>query len=256
MFDLSGKVAVVTGSSRGIGKASVMALAKAGAKVVVSSRKADACAAVVEEIKAAGGVAVAIPANVSRKEELERLVVETERQLGPIDILVCNAAVNPFYGTMGEISDEAFDKIMSTNVKSNLWLCNLVIPKMAARGGGSVIIISSVVGLAGTSNIGAYAISKAADVQLARNYAVEWGHKGVRINCISPGLIKTDFAKALFENPNSEAFIKRLTPLGRPGEPDDIAGPVVFLASDASRFMTAHNLVVDGGVTMATCSFM
>lgn len=256
MFDLSGKVAVVTGSTRGIGKASVMALAKAGARVVVSSRKADACAVVVDEIKAAGGVAVAIPANVSRKEELERLAVETERQLGPIDILVCNAAINPVYGPMTEVGDEAFDKIMTANVKGNFWLCNLVIPKMASRGGGSVIIISSVVGLAGTSNIGAYAISKAADVQLARNYAVEWGGKGVRVNCISPGLIKTDFAKALFENPNSEAFIKRLTPLGRPGEPDDIAGPVVFLASDASRFMTAHNLVVDGGVTMATCSFM
>ncbi len=251
MFDLTGKVAVVTGSSRGIGRATVEALAAAGARVVVSSRKAAACETVADAIRAKGGEAIVIPCNISEKADLMRLADETEQALGPIDILVCNAASNPVYGALGDVSDDAFDKIMANNVKASFWLCNRVVPTMATRGGGSVILISSIVGLKGSKTIGAYAISKAADVQLARNYAVEWGPQNVRINCISPGLIRTDFAQALFDSPGADKFIKNTTPLGRAGEPEDIAGVVVFLASPAGRFITGQNIVADGGVTIS-----
>ncbi len=194
-FDLTGKVAVVTGSSRGIGRASAELLAQLGAKVVVSSRKADACEAVVKGIREQGGDAHVIPCNIGRKDEVERLVKDTNAHYGKIDILVCNAAVNPHYGPMTSLTDEAFDKIMGSNVKSNIWLCNLVMPDMAERGGGSVIIISSIGGLRGSTTIGMYGVSKAADFALARTLAGEWGPKNVRINCIAPGLVKTDFAK-------------------------------------------------------------
>lgn len=251
MFDLSGKVAVVTGSSRGIGRATVEALAAAGARVVVSSRKAGPCEEVAQGIRDRGGEAIVIPCNISRKDELMRLVDETELQLGPIDILVCNAASNPVYGPIGTVSDEAFDKIIANNVKSSFWLCNRVIPGMAARGGGAVVLVSSVMGLVGSGTIGVYAVSKAADAQLARNYAIEWSRKNVRVNCVSPGLIRTDFAKALFEQPGALDFINRMTPAGRAGEPEDIAGVVLFLASDAASFITGQNIIADGGMTIA-----
>jgi NAD(P)-dependent dehydrogenase (short-subunit alcohol dehydrogenase family) len=173
MFGLRGKVAVITGSSRGIGRSIAEAMAGLGAKVVISSRKEDACEEVVKQIAAAGGEAMAIPCNISRKAEVEALVRDTVARFGQIDILVCNAAVNPAFGPMAQLSDEAFDKIMGANVKSNLWLCNLVIPGMAARGGGVVMIVSSIAGLRGNTVIGAYGISKAADFALARNLAVE-----------------------------------------------------------------------------------
>jgi NAD(P)-dependent dehydrogenase (short-subunit alcohol dehydrogenase family) len=171
--------------------------------------------------------------------------------MGKIDTLVCNAAVNPYFGPLANIPDEPFDKIMSSNIKSNLWLCNFAIPGMAEKGGGSVVIVSSIGGLRGSSLLGAYGISKAADFQLARSMAVEWGHKNVRINCVAPGLIKTDFARALWEN--TEALKPRLatTPLRRIGEPDEIGGIVAFLASKASSFMTGTVIVADGGVTIA-----
>jgi NAD(P)-dependent dehydrogenase (short-subunit alcohol dehydrogenase family) len=250
-FALDGKVAIVTGSSRGIGRAGAEAMARLGARVVISSRKAEACEAVAEEIRQGGGAAAAIPCNVSRKAEVEALVAGTVRTYGRIDILVCNAAVNPVYGPLGGLTDDAFDKVMGTNVKSNLWLCNLVIPAMAERRDGAVIIVSSIAGLRGTGMLGAYGISKAADFALARNLAVEWGPHNVRVNCVAPGLVKTDFARALWENPELLAKRTAATPLRRIGESDEIGPVVAFLASPAARFITGQALVVDGGVTIA-----
>jgi NAD(P)-dependent dehydrogenase (short-subunit alcohol dehydrogenase family) len=250
-FDLTGKVAVVTGSSRGIGRSSAELLARLGAKVVISSRKVDGCEEVAQGIRKAGGDAYVIPCNISRREEVEVLIKGATLHYGRIDILVCNAAVNPYYGPLLDIKDEAFDTIMNANVKSNLWLCSLVIPQMAERGKGSVVIISSIGGLRGSTVIGAYGISKAADFALCRSLAGEWGPKGVRINCVAPGLVKTDFARALWED---EELLKRrcaTTPLRRIGEPDEIAGAVAYLGSDASSFMTGQTIVVDGGVTTA-----
>lgn len=251
MFSLEGKVAVITGSSRGIGRAIAERMAQAGARVVVSSRQATACEPVAEGIREAGGEAIVIPCNISSKEALQNLVDQTGAELGAIDILVCNAASNPVFGPMKDVDDDAFDKIMQNNVRSSFWLANMTAPAMAARGGGSIIIISSVAGLLGNSNIGVYGISKAADFQLARNLAIEWGKQNVRANCIAPGLIKTDFSRALWENPEALAHVERVTPLGRIGEPDEIAGVAVFLASDAAAYLTGQGIVVDGGSTIS-----
>lgn len=250
MFDLSGKVAVVTGSSRGIGRATAIALAECGASVTVTSRKADACQAVADEINKDGGKAIAVACNVSDKVQVTNLVKETHAQLGPIDILVCNAATNPVYGPMADLEDSAIDKIFATNVRSPVWLVNLVAPHMEEAGGGSIILLSSIAGLAGSKNIGAYAVSKAADAQLARNYAVELGPNNIRVNAIAPGLIRTEFAKALWEGEDGKVFAER-TPLGRLGDPEDIAGVAAFLASDAGKFVTGQTIVVDGGITVA-----
>ncbi|MBX6368190.1 MAG: SDR family oxidoreductase [Rhodospirillales bacterium] len=251
LFDLEGKVAVITGSSRGIGRAIAELYAEAGARVVVSSRKLDACEKVVAAIEARGGSAVAVACNIGRKEECEALVARARAAFGRIDILVCNAAVNPYYGPLTEISDEAFDKIMAANIRSNLWLCRLVLPEMAERKDGAVIVVSSIAGLRGSPAIGAYAISKAADMQLVRNLAVEWGHANIRVNAIAPGLVKTDFARALWDNPELREITLRQTPLKRLGEPEDIAGAALFLAAPAGRFVTGTTLVVDGGVMIA-----
>ena len=248
LFDLTGKVAVVTGSSRGIGRAAALRLAEHGARVVVSSRRPDACEAVAAEIRAAGGQAHVIACNVGHKEELQALVDRTAALWGGIDVLVVNAAVNPYYGPAAGCSDEAFDRVMGSNVRSAFWLCNMALPGMAARGGGSVVVVSSIAGLRGTPSLGVYGLSKAADMQLVRNIAVEWGAKGVRANCIAPGLVRTDFARALWEDPAVLARRTRDTPLGRIGEPDEIAGAVVFLASPAGSFMTGQTVVIDGGV--------
>ncbi len=251
MFDLKGKVAIVTGSTRGIGKAIAKAYARAGARVVISSRKADVCDAVAAEISAEGLEAIAIPCHVGDPEQLQALVQETEKTLGTVDILVCNAATNPVYGPMSDASDEAFDKIMQTNVRSVFQLCNLVCPAMAEKGSGSVIVISSIAGLRGNDVIGLYGVSKAAEAGLVRNLAVEWGPKGVRANAISPGLIKTDFARALWEDPVRLERAEKRTPLRRIGDPDDIAGVALFLASEASAHVTGQNIVADGGETIS-----
>jgi NAD(P)-dependent dehydrogenase (short-subunit alcohol dehydrogenase family) len=254
LFDLTGKVALVTGSTKGIGEAIVHRLAEHGAKVVVSSRKADACERVAADINKAhgknGDVAAPIPCNINYKEQLQQLVAETRRKWGKIDVLICNAALNPYFGPQMEIPDEAFDKIMGANVRSNHWLCQFVLPEMVERKDGSIIIVSSIGGLRGSPVLGAYCISKAADFQLARNIAVEYGPHNIRANCIAPGLIKTDFARALWENPE---ILKRSTsgaPLRRIGEPDEIAGAAVFLASKAGAFMSGQAIVIDGGATI------
>jgi len=252
LFDLSGKVAIVTGSSRGIGRAIAVRMAEQGANVVISSRKAEACADVVAEINAARGegTAIAVPANISSKEDLQRLVDATNAAFGKIDILVCNAASNPYYGPMAGISDEQFRKIRDNNVLANHWLIGMVAPQMLARRDGSIIIVSSIGGLRGSHVIGAYNVSKAADMQLARNLAVEYGPHNVRVNCIAPGLIKTDFARALWEDPERLKEVNERVPLRRIGDPDEIAGTAVYLASRAGSFVTGQNIVVDGGVTI------
>ncbi len=251
LFDLSGKVAVITGSSRGIGRAIAEAMADQGAKVVISSRKAEACEEAARGIndKHGAGSAVVVPANISSKEALQNLVNETRRQLGRIDILVCNAASNPYYGPMSGISDDQFRKILENNVIANHWLIQMVAPEMIERREGSIIIVSSIGGLKASAVIGAYNISKAADFQLARNLAAEFGPHQVRVNCIAPGLIRTDFARALWENPDTLKAVTRYTPMQRIGEPHEIAGAAVFLAAPASTFMTGQAIVVDGGST-------
>lgn len=250
LFRLDGKTALVTGSSKGIGRAIAEAMAAQGAQVVISSRKADACERVAAEINAAGGRAAAIACNISHRDQLESLAAGARKAFGRIDILVCNAAVNPHYGPMSTVTDDAYEKTMGANVRSNLWLCNLVIPEMAERKEGSVIIVSSVAGLKGTSAIGVYALSKAADMQLARNLAVEWGRSNVRANCLAPSIIKTDMAKALWDNPETYKHAVSTYALGRIGEVSEVAGAAVFLAAPAGRFITGQTIVIDGGATI------
>jgi NAD(P)-dependent dehydrogenase (short-subunit alcohol dehydrogenase family) len=252
LFDLTGKVVVITGSTRGIGKASAIACAEQGATVVISSRKQDQCDAVAAEINAqfGDGTAIGVAANISDKAGLQNLVDQARAAFGRIDCLVCNAASNPYYGPQEGIADEQFRKILDNNILSNHWLISMVIDEMRERKDGSIVIVSSIGGLRGTPIIGAYAISKAADMQLARNLAHEYGKHNVRVNCIAPGLIKTDFAKALWEDEAAVAERNRSTPLRRIGEPEEIAGAVVYLASRASTFMTGQVMVIDGGVTI------
>ena len=251
-FDLTGKSAIITGSSRGIGKAIAEAMADQGARVTISSRKPGPCQEVAEAINDKHGEerAIAVTANISSKEELQRLADETNKAFGKIDIVVCNAASNPYFGPMSGIEDEQFEKILKNNIISNHWLINMVAPQMVERKDGSVIIVSSIGGLRGSPMIGAYNISKAADFQLARNLATEYGKDNVRVNCIAPGLIRTDFAKALWENPDILKRSLRGTPMGRIGEPDEIAGAAVYLASKAGAYMTGQMMVVDGGATV------
>lgn len=255
LFDLSGKVALITGSSKGIGRAIAEEMARHGARVVISSRKADNCTAVAAAINAecatGSGGAVAIPANISTREEIERLVAETRRQLGRIDIVVCNAAVNPAYGPMSELPDTAFEKILHVNILSNHWLIQQVLPEMIERRDGAVIIVSSIGGLRASTTLGAYCISKAADLQLVRNLALENGRHNIRVNAISPGLVRTDFARALWENPEYLASHTERDALQRIAEPRELAGIAVYLASAAASFTTGQNFVIDGGATIS-----
>ncbi len=249
LFDLTGKTAIITGSSRGIGKAIADEMAAQGAQVVISSRKPGPCQEVAKELneKYGEGTAISVPANISSKEELQTLCDETRKAFGKIDILVCNAASNPYYGPLENIGDDAFEKILSNNIISNHWLVQMVAPEMKERKDGAIVIISSIGGLKGSDVIGAYNISKAADFQLARNYAIELGPHNIRVNCVAPGLIKTDFAKALWDNPDNAKRIENGTPMRRIGDPEDIAGAVVYLASPAGRYVAGQTIVVDGG---------
>jgi NAD(P)-dependent dehydrogenase (short-subunit alcohol dehydrogenase family) len=252
LFDLTGQVAVITGSSRGIGKAIAHRMAEHGANVVVSSRKMDACAAAVAEINAAAGreAAIAVPANISSKAELQALVDAANARWGKIDALVCNAASNPYFGPMAGIGDEQFQKILHNNVISNHWLIQMVAPQMIERKSGSITVVSSIGGLRASTVIGAYCISKAADLQLVRNYAAEYGPHGVTVNAICPGLVQTDFAKALWDNPDILKASTAHSALKRIGQPDEIAGMAVFLASKAGAFTTGQGMVIDGGATV------
>ena len=250
-FSLEGKTAIVTGGSKGIGRAIASSMARAGANVVITSRKAEACDEAVEAIEAGGGSAVAVPCNISHLDALPDLVAGAEDAFGQIDILVGNAAANPHYGPSTTIEEPAFDKIIDTNVKANLWLAKLVLPKMAQRRNGAIIFVSSIGGRRGNDDIGTYGVSKAAVEALARNLAVGWGPHNVRVNCIAPGLVKTDFARALWDDPDKLKRAEAAYPLRRIGDPEDIGGIATFLASDAARFITGQTIVADGGITIS-----
>jgi dehydrogenase/reductase SDR family protein 4 len=246
-FDLTGKVALVTGGTRGIGRAIAFEFARAGAHVVVSSRKADAVTSTASALRADGGAATGVPANVGRPGEVATLLETTLAAAGGLDILVNNAATNPVYGPITDVNDEAFDKIMAVNVKAPWDLARRALPHMVARGGGSVINISSIGGLSPEPNLGIYSVSKAALVMLTRTMAREWGPQGVRANVICPGFIKTDFSAALWKNEAIAAHVIAETPIARIGEPEDVSGLALFLASDAAAYCTGGVYMADGG---------
>lgn len=254
LFDMTGQVALVTGSSRGIGRAIVEQMAAHGARVVVSSRTHHRCAEVADAINVqhGAGTAIALAANISSKENLQALVDTTRREFGAVTALVCNAASSPHFGPSAGISDEAFRKTLDNNVLSNHWLAHMVAPEMIARGEGSITFVSSIGGLRGSPIMGAYCISKAADMQMARNLADEFGAHGVRVNCIAPGLIRTDLSRALWEDAARLAIATKRASLRRIGEPDEVAGAAVFLASAAGRYVTGQTIVIDGGDTSSS----
>ncbi len=247
-IDLEGKVAVVTGATRGIGRATAELLASCGARVVITSRKAQECDAVAAEI---GLGAIGIACDMSDPTAISALAQRVEAELGGADILVLNAALNPAYGPMSSVTAEQFGRIMAANVAGPLWLVNALAPGMAQKGQGAIVVVSSIVGLRASRTIGAYGLSKAAGMQLVRNLAVEWGPRGVRVNGIAPGLVRTKFAKVLWENDAMRGAVERAAALGRIGEPEDIARAALFLVSDLASYMAGQTLVVDGGVTIA-----
>ena len=251
MFDLKGKVAVVTGSSRGIGRAIAEMFAEAGAKVVISSRKAEACEPVAEGIRAKGGEAMVIPCHIGDTEQLQNLVDKTIAEWGQIDVLVPNAAINPVYGPLQDLGDEVFDKMLITNVRVINTLCKMVLPGMAEKGGGAVVVISSVAAIKGSTNLGAYGVTKAADAALVRSLALEWGPSNIRVNAIGPGLVKTDFAKALWTDKDRMERINNANPLRRMGMPEEIAGTALWLATPASGYVTGQLIIADGGQSFA-----
>lgn len=250
-FKLEGKVAIVTGSSRGIGRAIAETMASLGAAVVISSRKREACDAVAQAIVGSGGRAIATACNTGSKEALAELVKLTLHTYGRLDHVVANVAVNPHYGPLSEISDDAWDKIMAVNVRSTLWLANLCLGEIAKAGGGSFTVISSIGALRANTVIPAYNISKLAEIGLVQNLAVEWGPKRVRVNAILPGLVRTDFARALWTNPAILKAAEAATPLRRIGEVDDLGGVGAFLATEAAKYITGQTIVVDGGSILA-----
>jgi NAD(P)-dependent dehydrogenase (short-subunit alcohol dehydrogenase family) len=251
IFDLTGKGAIVTGSTRGIGQAIAEALAAHGANVVISSRRRESCEATAAAINArGGGRAVPIAASISSKSDLQSLVAGSRDAFGHIDILVCNAATNPYYGPMSDITDEQFEKILRNNILSAHWLAQLVTPEMVQRRDGAIVFISSVGGYRGSATLGAYNVSKAADLQLARNLAVELGPHNIRVNCIAPGLIRTHFSRALWENEANANKAAEGIPLQRLGDAADVAGAALLLVSPAGRYITGQSIVVDGGATV------
>lgn len=254
LFDLTGKVALLTGASRGMGRAMAEALAAHGATVVISARKQDQLDTAAAEINQACGAerAHAVAANAGRKDELQALVDKTREIAGPIDILVGNAGINIFYGKISEIPDDVYEKTLATNVQANLWLARMVVPDMIEKGSGSMMFTSSVGAFKPSTTLGLYGMSKLALIGLVRNLALEYGPNGVRANAICPGVIRTEFARALWDNPEAEERANSQIPLRRLGEPEDFGGLAVFLGSDASSYMTGQALTVCGGSNMWT----
>jgi len=250
-FDLEGKVAIVTGSSKGIGESIARGLAEYGAKVVISSRKQDAVDSVVASFKEDGLEAIGIECNVGERSQLESLVKQTVDVYGGVDILINNAATNPVFGQLVDAEDKAFDKIMNVNVRGCLTLANLCHPIMASRGGGSIINIASVEGLKPSLGLGLYSISKAALVMLTKSQAKEWGNAGIRSNAICPGLIKTKFSSAIWQNEKMLNHFERNLPSGRMANPDEMAGLALYLASEAGSYSTGGVYTADGGFMLA-----
>ncbi|MEM6396199.1 MAG: glucose 1-dehydrogenase [Bacteroidota bacterium] len=250
-FDLTGKVAIITGSSKGIGKSIAKGLAQHGAKVVISSRKLDAVNAVVEEFKNEGLALVGIPCHVGDSDQRKSLIQQTIDHFGGVDILVNNAATNPTFGPIHEAEEVVFDKIMDVNVKACMVLANLCLPSMQARGGGSIINIASVEGMKPSPGLGMYSISKAALIMLSKTQAVEWGPLGIRSNTICPGLVKTKFSAALWQNEEILNKVTKQLPSKRMAHADEMAGIAVFLASDAASYCTGGIYTADGGYMVA-----
>lgn len=252
LFDLSGRVALLTGASKGMGLSMATALAQHGATVVISARKQDQLDAAAAQINETLGAerAHGIACNVGYKEQLQALVEATRAKAGPIDIVVGNAGVNPYFGPTSDIPDDAYEKTMQANVQANLWLAKMVAPDMEAKGRGSMMFTSSIGAFKPSDTLGTYGMSKLALIGLVRNLAMEFGPKGIRFNAICPGLVKTDFARELWAKPEVEQKISGQIPLRRLGEPDDFAGLAVYLASDASKYMTGQALTVCGGSNM------
>jgi dehydrogenase/reductase SDR family member 4 len=251
LFDLSGKTAIVTGSSRGIGRAIAEAFSEAGARVVISARNVGPCEEVAAAIRARGAEAIAVPARISDKAQLETLVAKTREAWSRVDILVCNAAVNPHYGPLETLTDEVFERMMVNNVLSNLWLSRMVAPDMRQQRDGAIIFITSTAALRSTTSLGMYGVTKSADYALCRNLAAEWGPDNVRVNCIAPSVVTTQFARVLYEDPARRAAREAGTLLKRLAEPEDIAGVALMLASRAGAYITGQTIVVDGGTTIA-----
>jgi len=251
LFNLSGKVAIVTGSSRGIGRAIAEAFAEAGARLVISARNLAPCEQAAAAIRQKGGEAIAVTARISDRAQIENLVAKARETWGRVDILVCNAAVNPHYGSLEQLTDELFERMMVNNVLSNLWLSRLVAPDMRARRDGSIIYIISTAALRASTMLGMYGITKSADYALCRNLAAEWGPDNVRVNCIAPSVVTTQFARVLYEDPARRAAREAGTLLRRLGEPEDIAGVALMLASRAGAYITGQTIVVDGGTIIA-----
>ena len=252
LFNLENKNVLLTGASKGMGLSMAKGLVNHGANVVISSRKLDQCEKAAKTINDSVDQekAFAYSCNASSKDELNALVDFSMSKLGSITTLVCNAGVNSFFGSMSEIDDESYDKTMNTNVKSNHWLINMVSPFMKESGGGSIMITSSIAAFDASETLGTYSISKLAVLGLVRNYASELGPSNIRVNAICPGLVKTDFSKLLWENPDAERATSQRMPLRRLGEADDFKGVAVFLASDESSFMTGQALTICGGASM------
>jgi dehydrogenase/reductase SDR family protein 4 len=248
-FDLSGSVAVVTGASRGLGRATAGLLASRGAAVVVSSDEPDACADLAAELRAGGRAAIGVGCDVSDRAQIADLVAAAVGEFGRLDAVVSNVGIVPPPGPLAGIDDATYDRVMTTNLRSGWWLALAALPHLAADGGGSIVLTASIAALRGSSAVGLYSLTKAGLVSLARNLAVEWGPQGVRVNAIAPGLIATDMTRAMVENPDLVARRIARTPLRRIGTPDDVAGAVTFLVSPAAAFVTGHTLVIDGGVT-------
>lgn len=251
LFDLSGRVAIVTGSSRGLGLASARGMAEQGAKVVISGRKPEACEAAVAEIRAAGGEAIAVPCNIGRKEELQRVVDTANQQWGRVDIVMANAAIHPWIGSVLDLKDETFNKFMQVNVQSSIWLAQMTVPGMLERGYGRFIVVASIVGLLGDPVTGTYGLTKAADMQFVRNLAMEFASRGVTANCIAPGTFKTEMARSQWEDEALVRWYNDRNPSKRFGEVDELAGLAVMLASPSGGYINGQTIAVDGGHTIS-----